>query len=233
MNDFAGLNVVVTGAGGELGLAVVGQLLQRGANCHLPSRKPLDFGKIPSEARARAHIAVGVDPADEGSVKAFFADLPRVWASIHCIGAFDAKAFVDTGMEDWNKLRAANAASCFLFCREAVRGMKSSGGGRIVNVAARPALEPRTGAGLVAYTASKAACAALTEALAEEVAQDGILVNAVVPSMMNTAANRKAMPKAEFSRWPTLEEVGATILFLASPQNSVTRGALVPVYGKS
>jgi NAD(P)-dependent dehydrogenase (short-subunit alcohol dehydrogenase family) len=106
-------------------------------------------------------------------------------------------------------------------------------GGRIVNVAARPALEPRTGAGMTAYTIAKSGVATLTIALAEEVAKDGILVNAVAPSIMDTAANRKAMPKADFDKWPKVEEVAATILFLASPGNRVTRGAIVPVYGKS
>jgi NAD(P)-dependent dehydrogenase (short-subunit alcohol dehydrogenase family) len=109
----------------------------------------------------------------------------------------------------------------------------SGAGGRIVNVAARPALEWRSGAGMTAYTASKAAVAAFTTALAEEVAKDGILVNAVAPSIMDTAANRDAMPKSDFALWPKVEEVAATILFLASPDNRVTRGAIVPVYGKS
>ena len=113
------------------------------------------------------------------------------------------------------------------------RDEQNRSGGRIVNVAARPALEPRIGAGMTAYTASKAGVAALTAALAEEVAKDGILVNAVAPSIMDTPANRKAMPKADFSAWPKVEEVAATILFLASPDNKVTRGAIVPVYGKS
>jgi NAD(P)-dependent dehydrogenase (short-subunit alcohol dehydrogenase family) len=107
------------------------------------------------------------------------------------------------------------------------------GGGRIVNVTARPALEWRTGAGMTAYTASKAAVAALTVALAEEVAKDGILVNAVAPSIMDTPTNRKAMPKADFDKWPKVEEVAATILFLASPDNKVTRGAIMPVYGET
>jgi NAD(P)-dependent dehydrogenase (short-subunit alcohol dehydrogenase family) len=85
----------------------------------------------------------------------------------------------------------------------------------------------------VAYTASKAAVAALTVALAEEVSKDGILVNAVAPSIMDTPANRAAMPNADFSPWPKVEEVAATISFLASPENKVTRGAIVPVYGQS
>ena len=84
-----------------------------------------------------------------------------------------------------------------------------------------------------AYAVAKAGVAALTAALAEEVAKDGILVNAVAPSIMDTPANRKAMPKADYSTWPKVEEVAATIAFLASPDNRVTRGAIIPVYGKS
>jgi NAD(P)-dependent dehydrogenase (short-subunit alcohol dehydrogenase family) len=130
-----------------------------------------------------------------------------------------------------------NLVTCLLCCRAAVnamtRGGAEAGGGRIVNVAARPGLEWRSGAGMVAYAASKAAVAALTAALAEEVVKDGILVNAVAPSIMDTPANRKAMPKADYGLWPKVEEVAATILFLASPDNRVTRGAIVPVYGKS
>ena len=125
-----------------------------------------------------------------------------------------------------------NLVTAFLCSRGAVNAM-SGRGGRIVNVAARPALEPRSGAGMAAYTASKAAVVALTIALAEEVAKLGILVNAVAPSTMDTPANRAAMPKADHAAWPKVEEVAATILFLASPLNAVTRGAIVPVYGKT
>ena len=127
-----------------------------------------------------------------------------------------------------------NFVTCFLCCRAAVNAIAKTGaGGRIVNVAARPALEWRSGAGMAAYTASKAAVAALTVALAEEVAKQGILVNAVAPSIMDTPANRQAMPKADHAAWPKVEEVAATILFLASPDNKVTRGGVVPVYGRS
>ena len=106
-------------------------------------------------------------------------------------------------------------------------------GGRIVNVAARPALEWRGGAGMTAYAAAKSAVAALTGALAEEVASEGILVNAVAPSILDTPANRRAMPDADYAVWPQVEEVAQTILFLASPDNRVSRGAVVPVYGRT
>jgi NAD(P)-dependent dehydrogenase (short-subunit alcohol dehydrogenase family) len=88
-------------------------------------------------------------------------------------------------------------------------------------------------AGMAAYTASKAAVAALTVALAEELAKDGILVNAVAPSIIDTPANRHAMPRADHGAWPMPEEVAQTIVFLASPDNKVTRGAVVPVYGRA
>ena len=126
----------------------------------------------------------------------------------------------------------SNLVSCFLCCRAAVKAMRRqkaaassmSRRGRRWNGAAAPAWPP--------IPSSKAGVAALTMALAEEVAKDGILVNAVAPSIMDTPANRKAMPKADHAAWPKVEEVAATILFLASPDNKVTRGAIVPVYGK-
>ena len=100
-----------------------------------------------------------------------------------------------------------------------------------MNVAARPALVAT--AGLSAYAASKAVVVSLTVSLSEELAAENIWVNAVVPSIMDTPINRRAMPNANFDAWPKLPEVAATIVFLASPQNEVTRGALLPVYGRS
>ena len=128
-----------------------------------------------------------------------------------------------------------NLVSAYLCSRAAAITLRrlGAGGGRIVNVAARQALEPRLGAGSVAYTISKAAVAALTTALGAELANDGILVNAVAPSIMDTPANRAAMPGAHFDSWPGVADVAATILFLASPANTVTRGAVVPVYGRA
>ncbi len=154
-----------------------------------------------------------------------------LWASIHLAGGFAMGKVAETDKGALIRQLDNNLISCFLCCRAAVNAMR--GGGRIVNVAARPGLEWRAGAGMAAYAIAKAGVAALTVALAEEVAKDGILVNAVAPSIMDTPANREAMPQADFSAWPKVEEVAATILFLASPDNKVTRGAVVPVYGKA
>ncbi len=170
--------------------------------------------------------------ADEAAIKRLYDGITPLWASIHIAGGFAAAPLRDTGVATLRQQIDMNFVSCALCCRAAVRAMTTAGG-RIVNVAARAALEWRSGAGMTAYTASKAAVAALTVALAEEVAKDDILVNAVAPSIMDTPANRHAMPKADYALWPKVEEVAATIVFLASPDNRVTRGAVVPVYGKS
>jgi len=159
--------------------------------------------------------------------------VPKLWASIHLAGGFAAAGIVETDKAALMGQIDMNLVSCFLCCRAAAKAMRGAGSGRIVNVAARPALEPRTGAGMSAYAASKAAVAALTAALGEELAQDNILVNAIAPSILDTPANRQAMPKANYDLWPKVDEVAATIAFLASPENVVTRSAIVPVYGRS
>ena len=138
----------------------------------------------------------------------------------------------DTSLSDFQRMMAMNAATCFLSCREAVRSIRATGnGGRIVNVAAKPALVP-TG-GMVAYSASKAAVASITQSLGEELASDGIFVNAIVPSVMDTPANRQGMPNADHSQWPSVGDVAATIAFLLSPGNTATRSGLIPVYGRT
>ncbi len=229
--DFSGKQVVVTGGTGALGTAVVAKLLAAGANCAIPYVHEAEAQRFPY--RGDPHVTLGAvsNLADETQVAKVYAGL-KPWASIHIAGGFAAGKVADTDKKALMAQIDSNLTSCFLCCRAAVKAMLGVGGGRIVNIAARPALEWRSGTGMTAYTVAKAAVAALTVALAEEVANDGILVNAVAPSIMDTPANRKAMPKANFDAWPRVEEVAATILFLASPDNRVTRGAIVPVYGK-
>jgi NAD(P)-dependent dehydrogenase (short-subunit alcohol dehydrogenase family) len=231
---FSGRHVVITGGTGALGSAVVEALLNADAHCHVPYIHEREAERFPHKQNERVKLYPGIELTNEAAVEELYAGISPLWASIHLAGGFAMKPLAQASKADVMGQIETNLVSCFLCCRAAVVAMsKAKGGGRIVNVAARPALEPRLGAGMTAYTASKAGVAALTASLAEEVAKDGILVNAVAPSIMDTPANRSAMPKADFSAWPKVEEVAATILFLASPDNAVTRGAIVPVYGKS
>jgi NAD(P)-dependent dehydrogenase (short-subunit alcohol dehydrogenase family) len=233
--DFTGRHVVVTGGTGALGAAVIQLLIDAGAVCHVPA-----FRQPQGAVHERVHIQSNIDLTDESAVGKFYDSLPSLWASIHTAGGFAAAAIADTSLAVWKQMHDTNSVTSFLCCREAIKKIRRTNadggggggrGGRIVNVAAKPALIPT--AGLSAYSASKAAVVSLTVSLSEELAAEKIWVNAVVPSIMDTPMNRQAMPKAEHDKWPKVSEVAATIAFLASPQNQVTRGALVPVYGKS
>jgi NAD(P)-dependent dehydrogenase (short-subunit alcohol dehydrogenase family) len=227
-------HVVVTGATGALGTAVLDALLQAGAWCHVPYRDERALERSRHREHERVSFAAVGDLANETAVTRYFESLPGIWASIHVAGAFAASPLAKSDKALLMGQLEANLLSAYLCSRAAAQRLRRLGsGGRIVNVAARQALEPRLGAGSVAYTIAKSAVAALSTALGAELASEGILVNAVAPSIMDTPDNRKAMPDADFSSWPKVEEVAATILFLASPMNTVTRGAVVPVYGRS
>jgi NAD(P)-dependent dehydrogenase (short-subunit alcohol dehydrogenase family) len=231
--DYRDRHVVVTGGTGALGSAVVAALIEAGAVCHIPYIDAGEVERFPLRTHARVQLTGKVELSDEAAVAKFYEGLPQLWGSIHLAGGFGMSAIAKTTKADLMKQVDMNFVTAFLCCAAAVRSMaRTNAGGRIVNVATRPALEWRSGAGMVAYTASKAAVAALTVALAEEVIKHGILVNAIAPSTMDTPANRKAMPDADPAAWAKVKDVAATILFLASPENRVTRGAVVPVYGR-
>src|SRR5262252_2145862 len=241
MVDFAGSNVVVTGGTGALGRAVIAALRAAGAVCHVPNLVAAELDDFPHASDPGVRVTTGVDLAVEPAVQRFYRDLPPLWASIHLAGGFAMSSVGETSATDFMAQFRLNALSCFLCSAAAVatfRARRQPGpgglaGGRIVNVAARPALEPRLGAGMVAYTASKSAVAALTQALAQETTDEQIWVNAVAPSILDTPANRAAMPDADHRRWVSPSDLAEMIVFLASPANRVTRGAVIPVYGGS
>ena len=231
--SFTGKKVVVTGGAGALGTAVVARLLALGAEVHIPTYSEDEAERFAHKYNASVYLVPQRDLTDEALVKRFSRGIGPLWASIHIAGGFDMSPLLDTSADAFDAQINMNARTCFLCSREAVRHMTSADdGGRIVNVAARPGVEPREGAGMVAYAASKAAVAAMTQAMGEELAPLGIWVNAVAPSILDTAANRAAMPDAYFDGWPKVEEVAETIVHLASPANGAARGAVVPVYGR-
>ena len=194
--DFSDRHVVVTGGTGALGTAVADALVKAGAVCHVPYVEAAEAERFGLRGHAQVKLVPVSDLADEASVTRLFGSVPSLWASIHIAGGFAMKPVAETTRSDLMQQVEMNFVTAFLCCRAAVNAMGGAGG-RIVNIAARPALEWRSGAGMVAYTASKAAVAALTVALAEEVAKSNILVNAVAPSIMDTRVNRESMPKAD------------------------------------
>lgn len=226
------MNIVVTGATGALGAGLVDLLLERGATLHLPIVEAELPAHLPWRDNPRVRAVPKVSLDDERQVAAFYGDLDGLWASIHLVGGFAMAKIADTSLADFEKQWRLNTATCFLACREAVKAIRKTGsGGRIVNVAARPVQVPVPG--MIAYAAAKAGVAAITQALAAEVLADNILVNAVLPSTIDSPANRAAMPKADFANWPKPAQIAQTIAFLASPENALTTGTLVPVYGRA
>ncbi len=227
-NNLDNKHIVVTGGTGALGSAVVSLLLEQGARIWIPCYKEID---AELDKQERVHQTANVDLSKEESVKEFFSKPPSLWASVHIAGGFAMGGVADTSFANFERMWLMNTASCFLSCREAVIRMReATAGGRIVNVAARPAVEPV--GGMLAYTTSKAAVASLTQCLAKEVAAEGIAVNAILPAIMDTPANRSAMPDADHASWPKTAEIAAVVDFLISPANATTSGTLVPVYGK-
>jgi NAD(P)-dependent dehydrogenase (short-subunit alcohol dehydrogenase family) len=234
--SFTNKHIIITGGTGGLGQAVVGKLLEAGASCSIPCFDESELENFEHESHENLYIQIEVDLTDEETTRDFYSkaieENGTLWGSVHIAGGFGMGGIDDITKDDFMKQINMNLVSCFNACKTAT-GHMHNGGGRIVNIASRPGLEPRQGAGMIPYTVSKAGVAALTQSLAAEVVEDDILVNAVAPSTIDTPANRDSMPEADFNKWPTPEEIANQILYLISAENTVTRGAIATVYGKS
>lgn len=226
------MNIVVTGATGALGAGVVDVLLAREATVYLPMIEPELPNHLPWRDHPRVKATPKVSLDDEAHVTAFYASVPALWASIHLVGGFAMAKVAETSLADFEKQWRLNTVTCFLTCREAIKAIrKTSKGGRIVNVAARPVQVATPG--MIAYVTAKAGVASITQSLAAELLGESILVNAVLPSTIDTPANRASMPNADHASWPKPAQIAQTIAFLASPENALTTGTLVPVYGRA
>jgi 3-oxoacyl-[acyl-carrier protein] reductase len=220
--------VIVTGASGALGAAVVAALRARGER----------VGAIDHAASATAPTAGlfrvgGVDLSDAAQAAAAVESVAQHFGQldglINVAGAFAYETVADGNPATWSRLYAINVLTAVNASRAAIPHLAKSRAGRIVNVGAMAAL--RAGAGMGPYAASKAGVHRLTEALAAEL-KGKVTVNAVLPSTIDTPANRRDMPNADFSAWVTLDELAAVMLFLASDAASAVTGALLPVVGR-
>ena len=232
MLTLQGKIVAVTGGFGQLGIAVVRAALDAGAQV-----AALDRARAPADATALAGVlALGeLDLAEpDAAVRALDQVAARFGgldALVNVAGAFRWEALEQGSLETWDLLYRINLRSAVSVSRAALPHLTKRGGGRIVNIGAGAAAA-KAGAGMGAYTASKAGVAKLTESLAEELKDRGITVNAVLPSIIDTPANRADMPKADFSRWVSPRAIADVIVFLLSDKARAVTGALIPVSGR-
>ncbi len=230
--------ILVTGAAGNLGQALIESLLKTGARLALFDHRQGRMKKLFPELDINGHhlVVESVDLTDEESVRIGFDRVVDHFGHldvlINAAGGYSGGDPVeDTSTDIWEKMIALNARTVFLTSRTAIPIMRSQGSGSIVNIGARPGVEGRKNAS--AYSASKSAVLRLTESTSAEAKADGVRVNAVIPGTIDTPDNRKAMPNANHDRWVDPSAVADVILFLASDEARGICGACIPVYGTS
>jgi len=220
--------IVVTGASGALGKVVVATALAKGARV-----AAIDHAASTMKATPDRIELGGVDLTDASEAKkaidAVASHFGKLDALVNIAGGFAFETAAEGDPKTWQRMYALNVLTALNASRSAIPHLSASGAGRIINVGAMGALQ--AGAGMGAYAASKAGVHRLTEALAAEW-KGKITVNAVLPSTIDTAANRASMPNADFAKWVRPEELADVILFLASDAASAVTGALLPVNGR-
>jgi NAD(P)-dependent dehydrogenase (short-subunit alcohol dehydrogenase family) len=235
---FAESVVIVAGGTGALGQAVSLAFLSQGARVLVTYRKRTEYDELRQAAAGGGGNLEGreIDVTDEASVRTWIGEvrgtLGRVDVLVNTVGAYAG------GQKLWeekdgllDRMLDVNLRSGYALSRAAVPVMLAQKRGALVNVASKAAFEPS--AGIASYAASKAAAVALWASLASELKGTGVRANSIVPSVIDTVENRRAMPKAAFDKWPKPEEIARVVLFLASDDAKVVQGAAVPVYGDS
>lgn len=238
MFDFSGQVVIVTGAAGNLGQAVGRAFLSAGATLVLTDHGDDRLGRIFTDiAGSPEHfLADSVDATDTDAVEAMVEEtivrFGRVDVLVNAVGGYRGGTAVhETSLETWDLMLNLNARSVFIASRAVIPHMLQRGSGKIVSVAAQSGL--KGGKKNAAYSASKSAVIRLTESMAAELKGSGIAANCILPSIIDTAQNRQAMPRADHRYWVKPEALADVILFLASDAAREVHGAAVPVYGKS
>jgi NAD(P)-dependent dehydrogenase (short-subunit alcohol dehydrogenase family) len=228
--DLSGKVLVVTGADGALGQAVAATLSAYGAKLALLSHAGVAKGKPPAGAWQYGGIDLTLETAARPAMERIVQDAGRIDGLINVAGGFRFERITDGTIDSWDTMYKLNLRTAVVSCQAALPYLLRSANGRIVNVGAMGA--QKASAGMGPYAASKAGVAQLTEALADELKDRGITVNAILPSTLDTPKNRIDMPQADFKRWVTLSEAAEVIAFLVSDKASAITGALIPVAGR-
>jgi NAD(P)-dependent dehydrogenase (short-subunit alcohol dehydrogenase family) len=235
---FDGKVVLVAGGTGGLGRAVTLAFLAEGARVVATYRGKEEFDALKNAAGKNESNLEGhaVDVTDEIAVRQLIEKIVgkfrRLDAMVNTVGGYvGGTKLWDLETKVFDQMLALNLRAGYTLSRAAVRAMLKEGHGAIVNVAAKAAFDHAGGA--AAYAASKSAAVALMDSLAADLKSSGVRVNSILPSIIDTEANRRAMPTADFSKWPKPEDIARVILFLCSADAKVIQGAAIPVYGDS
>jgi len=220
------MSVLITGAGGGLGSAVCRVFAESGAQVigvERAWRETMPFVTISADlTTAEGCDSMVAEALQHGPIDAF----------VHLIGGFSGGSPVaETTEQTWDLMMNINLRAAFLALRAVLKPMVAAKQGRIVAIGSRAAVE--LSPNLVAYAVSKAALAALVKNVAAEVKDSGITANVVLPSTIDTPANRKAMPRSDFSRWVSPESIAKLLVWLASPEAADVTGAVIPIYGRA
>lgn len=235
MNDgFTGQVILVSGGTGGLGRAVTAEFLGEGAAVVVTYRHQSEFDTLRSEAGAHASRLSGyaVDLTDDHAVRQLVAGIiakhGRLDAAVNSVGGYAAGwKLWEMKPEVMDQMLALNLRSGYVLMRSVVPVMLEQGRGAIINVAAKAAVDHAGSA--AAYAASKSAAVAMIDSLAADLKGTSIRANSILPSIIDTEANRRAMPSADFSKWPKPRDIARVILFLCSDDARVIRGAAIPV----
>ena len=237
--NFHGKIVLVTGGTGGLGREVTMAFLEAGATVVVTYRTAEEFAAVVSAAQRIGRTAPGgvsVDVTEAQAVEKLIAEVVakhgRIDILVNTVGGYAGGTNLwEVDARTYDTMLQLNLKAGFVLARAVVPQMIKQNRGWIVNVASKAAVDHAAGGAL--YAASKAAALAMMDSLAAEVKAFNINVNSVLPSIIDTAANRKAIPEADFSKWPKPQEIAPVILFLCSEEARVIHGAAIPVYGKS
>ncbi len=228
---------IITGGTGALGRAVVSAFLEEGAKVactYIVDEELKHYSSLTEEKKSKITF-IWVDVTKEESVTQMVQKTLDTFGKIdilvNVVGGFTYAKIIDTDEKTWDFMMNVNLKSTFLCSKAVLPHMIKQNYGKIINISSRPALKGSSGIG--AYAASKAGVLNLTETIADEVKDYEINVNAILPSTIDTPANRRDMPDADFSKWVKPEEIARVIVFLASDNSKPISGAGIPVYGKA